>query len=140
MPTTEVFVNRIIVVNNTGIPCYFREHSIHIENHINLQNLLKDSSEYAFNVALKCKDVFREINGRDFNVSDGSMSVEILGHVYPDKLAHNLANWIPAAAHLARYITDHTSIIDIGEPNHDDKRWVWDSLAPYLGSITELLG
>ncbi|MBU3146383.1 hypothetical protein [Clostridium sp. CF012] len=114
MPTTEALVRRDIEINRSIIDCYFREHTIHIENNVRLKYVLEQSISNVADIVLKCKEIFKEINGRNFNVSDNSMCVEILGHVYPDKLARELANWVPAVAHLARYITNRTSVIDIG--------------------------
>lgn len=75
------------------------------------------------------------------NISDKSLTIEIIGHVYIGNFADTLKEIprIPKIAPIivkkAYKITDHTDIIDCGEKEVDSNRWVWDKLAVLYDTI-----
>lgn len=75
------------------------------------------------------------------NISDKSLTIEIIGHVYIGNFADILKEIprIPKIAPIvikkAYKITDHTDIIDCGEKEVDSNRWVWDKLAVLYDTI-----
>lgn len=75
------------------------------------------------------------------NISDKSLTIEIIGHVYIGNFADILKEipHIPKIAPIvikkAYKITDHTDIIDCGEKEVDSNRWVWDKLAVLYDTI-----
>ena len=63
------------------------------------------------------------------NVSTESIAIEILGHVFEDKLGG-----------VFRGIRKLTGIIDIAEAENDPNRKIWDSLVPMKNIIFAILG
>ncbi|GAA0748613.1 hypothetical protein [Clostridium oceanicum] len=101
---------------------------IHITNDYNLKNYLSSVSKGSLNVADYAKSHYFLEYKKSIDITKVSIAIEILGHVYPDKIAR----YIPFG--LGKVITKHTSIIDIGEKSVDSNRWIWDSIAAVIGS------
>ena len=117
-----------------------REKSLHIENTEELRRVLKRQ-----NAPFKLAQYLKQQHTNQFhtvlNISDKSLTIEIIGHVYIGNLADILKEIprIPKIAPIivkkAYKITDHTDIIDCGEKEVDSNRWVWDKLAVLYDAI-----
>ncbi|MBP1042466.1 hypothetical protein I6N95_15715 [Vagococcus sp. BWB3-3] len=101
---------------------------VHIKNDDLLKSYVAlDYKENTKQVVHASKEQYRSIYDTDIAISDKSMGVEIIGHIFPDTVANYLPEW------LASIIQNHTIVIDSGEASVDRDRWVWDSIAFVLG-------
>ena len=129
------FTRHLHVKDGYGVNATLERGVLHVNNDTYLSSLLKKISRGSYEAAIILKLEYKRCFGVPLNISDQSVAVEILGHVYPDKVANYVKNSIPSLSHLANKITSHTNIIDIGEKHLDSNRGVWDSLAPFYGVI-----
>lgn len=96
--------------------------ALHIINDIELNNLLKEEFGGSLHIAKIILDDYTEEYG-EFNASVGSIALEILAHVYPDRIAKRLLifNLPESIKNQLNKILNHTDIIDVGE--NDIERW-----------------
>ncbi|HAP3813807.1 TPA: hypothetical protein IUT93_001110 [Enterococcus faecalis] len=107
---------------------------VHIKNDDLLKSYLAlDYKNNTRQMVYASKNRYRLNYDSNISISDKSMSVEIIGHVFPDTVANYLPGW------LASIIQNHTSVIDSGEKSVDRDRWVWDSIAFVLGDYNEVI-
>lgn len=107
---------------------------VHIKNDDLLKSYLAlDYKNNTRQTVYASKNRYRLNYDSNISISDKSMSVEIIGHVFPDTVANYLPGW------LASIIQNHTSVIDSGEKSIDRDRWVWDSIAFVLGDYNEVI-
>lgn len=121
-----------ITINIKGFPitAQFVPKFINIKNNSSLKNLLADTYNGSSKAAYELKEKYRERLGKPIDIDTNSLAVEILGHVYPDKVARAVSK-IPLISYLADKITDHTDPINCGESPDDANRWIWDAIAPF---------
>ncbi|APR00665.1 putative transmembrane protein [Clostridium botulinum] len=113
--------------NLSDITYSYSPKAVHIANDYNLKDYLSNSSKGSLNIADYAKSNYLLKYSQPIDVTRTSMAIEIMGHVYPDKIA----KYLPFG--LGNIITKHTSIIDIGEKSIDSNRWIWDSIAAVIG-------
>ncbi|WP_294762744.1 hypothetical protein [uncultured Lactobacillus sp.] len=99
--------------------------------HIKNDNILKgfiflNQYHNAQQVTYASKQIYLETYMKDILVGNTSMSVEILGHIYPDEFS----KYLPT--NIAEEIKKHTNVIDSGEKSVDNNRWIWDSIAAVI--------
>ena len=112
----------------------YKDGIVSIENNNELNSLLKAESGGSLIVAKRVKEIYQNQKGKALNIGNNSLAIEILGHVYPDKLGNAIINLpVPQAVKdfVKNKLTNRTSIIDCGESDKDTNRWVWDTLAGY---------
>ncbi len=124
-----ILVNTITIfaADLSNITYSYSPKAVHITNDYNLKDYLSNSSKNSLNIADYAKSNYFLKYSEPINVTRTSMAIEIIGHVYPDKIA----KYLPFG--LGNIITKHTSIIDIGEKSIDSNRWIWDSIAAVIG-------
>ncbi|SFB44327.1 hypothetical protein [Clostridium frigidicarnis] len=106
---------------------------VRINNDDSLKSYLSEAHKGSLNVSKMVKLTYYKTYSENIDITDLSMAVEILGHVYPDKIA----KYLPLG--LGDKILVHTSVIDIGERSIDSNRWVWDSIAAVIPSSKLLM-
>ena len=119
-----------IYVNGYALSAKFESKVIRIKNDNALKNMLTNTSNGSTDIAYTLKQEYRKAIGETIKISTSSLAVEILAHVYPDKIAHAVEN-IPGLGHLAVKVIAHTDPIDCGESSIDSNRWIWDTIAPF---------
>ena len=91
---------------------------------------------------------YKKLYGRELKISRDSMAVEILIHVYVDKVLKRIEAKEHAReqegihrklAQICEGLQVHTGIIDCGEKEVDSNRIVFDGLVPFKGMIFKLL-
>lgn len=90
---------------------------------------------------------YKELSGQPLQITEDSLTVEILIHVYLDKISKLLQKpnaLIPKEISnkllfLSKSIESHTEIIDCGEKSVDSNRHIFDSCAPFADILTLLL-
>lgn len=107
-------------VGGINVTVSVTSNAVHIKNDSTLKTYLNNyGTSGAIDVAKYAKTVFRARYRRELKITDNSLAIEILGHVYPSKLS----------AILPISISEHLAVIDCGEYGHDGNRIVWDTLA-----------
>ena len=100
---------------------------VHIKNDDFLKKFIFLNQYYnSKQVTYNSKQIYLATYKQNILVSDTSMSVEILGHIYPDEFS----KYLPS--NIADGIRKHTDVIDSGEKSVDNNRWVWDSIAAVI--------
>lgn len=131
---------KTVKVNGYSLSVEFVSKIIRIKNNSSLKNMLSNTSNGSGQAAYALKQEYRNAIGSSIDISSNSLAVEILAHVYPDKVAHVVED-IPGLGYLADKIISHTDIIDCGESSVDSNRWIWDLLAPFHSMIAgEIVG
>lgn len=99
-------------------------------------------------IANECKYVYRTVHGEDINISTQSLAIELLGHVFPDKLlmaveSKTLLDFnltlIPIIEFLRHLVRKRTDVIDCGERQLDNNRKLWDKLEGLPEEFYELI-
>lgn len=104
---------------------------VRIENDEALRQLLDTEDEAPMLIARTLKSTYKNQMNKRLDISDTSLAIEILGHVYPDRVGKTLKS-IPLPSPIKNAIDkilERTDVIDCGETNKDSNRWVWDALA-----------
>ena len=101
-------------------------------------------------IANECTYVYRTVHGEDINISTMSLAIELIGHVFPDKLliaveSKPLADFnlpiITIIELLKRLIRKRTDVIDCGDDKiaTDGNRFIWDKLASAYEKISRFI-
>lgn len=114
-----------------------------ITNDENLDKYVIKPGHQSRILATKIKKRFKEEFNKDLNISVDSLTVEILGHIYPGKILSLLESGailgnkvlgdsvVSSISNLKKIIDSHVNIIDCGIASLDNNRKVWDTLAPF---------
>ena len=133
---------RSISIRNKNISVRLRENSIAITSDEQLLSLVTEMPEAATDELVSAiKREFCAQFNREFDVKDASMAVEIWGHVFAEKFANAVKAITPVkfVDELAEKICAHCEVINIGEKDHDNNRFVWDWLAAFKPVIAAML-
>ena len=133
---------RSISVKTKNISVQLHENSIAILSDEQLLSLITEMPEAATDELVSAikKEFYAQFN-REFDVTDASIAVEIWGHVFTEKFANAVKSItaIKLVDELAEKISLHCEVINIGEKNHDNNRFVWDWLASFKQIIGAIL-
>ncbi len=130
-------------INGYNIKILFRKGIVHILNSKELNDFLKKEKKASLHVALFIKNTYKQKYKKDISITLKSLTIEIIGHVYLEKIAKficKITSIIPflkkSISKMAdKFVLSHTDIIDIGEKQIDNNRWVWDSIAFFTPSM-----
>ena len=127
----------------------FEKHKVHIYGEKYLYDFLEQKSEKdALVLSEYILKEYKKLYGRELEISRDSMAVEILIHVYVDKLlkkaeereqSKDLEGIHGKLAQICSQLQVHTGIIDCGEREVDSNRIVFDGLVPFKGIIFKWL-
>lgn len=128
---------------NIGIRCIDR--LIQVENQRALKTFLDKPGNGSMTLAKEMKRRYREDMGMEINITQKSLAIEVLGHVYVGEIA-KLARYLPIPVSIKIQlkkvmdeIKKHVDIIDCGEKEVDDNRVIWDSLEKYADQIFAIM-
>ena len=113
-----------------------------------LKNYLEAPGNGALQLSAHILAEYKKSRESELNISQDSLAIEILAHVYSDSFAEAVSaagSRLPAvlgrAVHkLMKQVMLHTEIIDCGESAVDNNRWIWDGLMPFKNIIYGILG
>ena len=131
-----------ITIRDKAITVLFHCNRIGIISNEALFELVKKLPEAAMEEFISAvKKEYYDNYNKDFNVSDDSIAVEIWGHIFAEQFADTIKSLtnIKLIDSLAERINTHCEIINIGEREHDNNRFVWDGLAAFKPAIRALL-
>lgn len=96
----------------------------------NLYSLLENEKSGASTIAEVIKNKYQAILGKELNIETNSLAIEILGHVYPNKIIEATSS-VPMPAKAKEFIEmlhDKANIIECGERGKDENRMIWDTI------------
>lgn len=131
-----------ISVRGKQIEVQFAPHAVRITTDKELKELLrKEVKKFTLELVAAVKAEYQKVFSTEFKVSNRSMSVEIWGHAYADEFAQWIQTFsrIGFVNKMADKVIYHARLIDIGESGHDNNRFVWDALSPFLSLIAFFL-
>ena len=131
-----------INIRNKNISVEFQKNSVAIINNEQLFALVREMPEAATDeLILAIKREFHVQFDKDFEVADASMAVEIWGHVFAEKFANAVkaVSSVKLVDELAEKICLRCEVINIGQKDYDDNRFVWDWLAVFKPVIAPML-
>lgn len=140
-----------VTVEGVPISIKFDHRAIHIKNDTNLAALLRSKYWGSLSVARTAKAVYRRKTGKQLDINESSIAVEILGHVYPHRIGEVINRGLvpklnmsggSALNNMIKSMQSSTKIIDIGELGVDGNRWFWDRLSSLYHVLltTQLMG
>lgn len=128
-----------------GMTIAYEPKILRLTNDDALEKFLDVREKGALALAGHMKEGYAQRIGRTLDISQESIAVEILGHVFVDEMAEKIQGLAEHAPHLLaplaaamEKIRRHTDVIDIGEKDVDSNRWVWDGLTPFRGIVFAL--
>lgn len=113
-----------------------------------LKSYLKEKGNGAVKLAAFILEKYTESQGTPLKISLDSLAIEILGHTYVDSFSaaiSDLNHHLPSVLRrplekLIDQIRHHTGLIDCGEADIDNNRWIWDKLSIYKTFIYKIMG
>lgn len=113
-----------------------------------LKNYLEAPGNGALQLSAHILAEYKKRRESKLNISQDSLAIEILAHVYSDSFAEavsaagsRLPSVLSHTVHkLMKQVTVHTEIIDCGESSIDNNRRIWDALTPFKNIIYGILG
>src|SRR5699024_10004812 len=108
-----------------------------------LKNYLEAPGNGALQLSAHILAEYKKRRESELNISQDSLAIEILAHVYSDSFAEavsaagsRLPSVLSHTVHkLMKQVTVHTEIIDCGESSIDNNRRIWDALTPFKNII-----
>ncbi len=113
-----------------------------------LKNYLEEPGNGALKLSIYILEEYNKRQQSELKISKDSLAIEILAHTYADTFSEavsSIGSRLPstlskAALNLMEHVHAHTEIIDCGESDVDNNRWIWDSLAVFKKIIYVALG
>ena len=113
-----------------------------------LKDYLDEKGNGALELSGYILEEYEKCQGKPLNITQDSLAIEILAHTYIDSFSRAISKaktilpdvLEPSVEKLMENIRRHTGIIDCGEKQTDNNRWIWDMLTPYKGLIYGILG
>lgn len=129
-----------------GIAMRCPKYFVQIKNDEILKDFLDQDGVGSMEIAAWMKKLYYQEWECELDISEKSLAIEILGHVYANdfmKLIEKLPfadNEDTAFGKLVENLQEHLDIIDCGERGRDNNRFVWDALVPFDKVIFALSG
>lgn len=133
-----------------GISVGYKEKSVHIKTDEMLLSFLAQPEIGSLALSAYILERYQAIFGKLLEISQDSLAIEILAHVFVDKFSNAIYKLInnesidaenqPAPLRLLEKVRGRTDVIDCGEASVDNNRVVWDALVPFRGLIYRMFG
>lgn len=120
----------------------FDEHLIRIKKPKTLRKFLSDDIDIRSNVLVNyIKQDYYNFNGKELQIANDSIIIEIWAHVYAIYFAKAMKNLssLNLIEMAADFIIKRSGTIDCGESMVDGNRKFWDVLAIFKGNILYFL-
>ncbi|NTE01137.1 hypothetical protein G6M26_02725 [Agrobacterium tumefaciens] len=124
------------------IQVHFEPKLVRVFSDAALWAFLKDDARMRFEILAKTiKDDYLNKYGEELKITNDSLIVEILVHVYCDYigLRFNRVVKIKFTQKLVVKLLERAEVVDCGERSLDGNRWVWDLLARYKKAFIKIL-
>ena len=129
-----------------GIGLWCCERLVRVKNDENLISFLNEDGIGSMELAGAMKDFYFRRIGKELNISEKSLAIEILGHVYFGEFTEKLKHIPFVKKEDSKYIQFVESfrvrmdVIDCGEREIDSNRFIWDDLVPFSKFIFTISG
>ena len=129
-----------------GVSIRYQPKILRMQNDEALRTFLDLPENGSMALAGQMLDRYQQLFSVPLAISQASIAVEILGHVFADNVAKALAPLSEklsprgAIAEALASIRQRTEVIDIGEKDVDNNRWLWDALVPFRHIIFAACG
>lgn len=135
-------MNSIYNLENCSIKVRLDKGIIRVYSNAELWRFLNGKANQKFNLLVSTikKDYLQQF-GIPLKITDRSLIVEILVHVYCDYLGlkfNRLIKFKPLN-NFVNKLLERAEIVDCGEKAKDTNRWVWDTLAPFKDLFVRIL-
>jgi len=127
---------------NHEIQVHFEPKLVRVFSDAELWAFLKDDVATRFEILAKTiKEDYENRYGEELKITNDSLIVEILVHVYCDYigLRFNRVVKIKFIQKLVVKLLERAEIVDCGERSVDGNRWFWDLLARYKKAFIKIL-
>lgn len=135
-------MNKTLTLYNNDIKIAFEPGIIRIHSDFALWRYLDGNANERFNFLVKeIKNEYSMLYGIPLKISNHSLMVEILVHVYCDYLGllFNRKINIPFLQKIVCKLLERAEVVDCGEKKLDSNRWVWDALSSFKNIFVKLL-
>ena len=113
-----------------------------------LKNYLDEPGNGAVELSAHILKEYKKRQKYELKISKDSLAIEILAHTNADTFSETVSSaesHLPAALSeavlgLMKKVHAHTEIIDCGESDVDNNRWIWDGLTVFKKIIYKALG
>ena len=113
-----------------------------------LKNYLEEPGNGAVELSAHILKEYKKRQKSELKISKDSLAIEILAHTYADTFSETVSSaesHLPAALSeavlgLMKKVHAHTEIIDCGESDVDNNRWIWNGLTVFKKIIYKELG
>ena len=113
-----------------------------------LKNYLEEPGNGALQLSIYILEEYKNRRQSELKISKDSLAIEILAHTYADTFSEavsSIGDRLPPALSkavltLMEQIHTHTEIIDCGESDIDNNRWIWNGLTVFKKVIYKALG
>ncbi len=113
-----------------------------------LKKYLEEPGNGALRLSIYILEEYKNRRRSELKISKDSLAIEILAHTYVDTFSEavsSIGDRLPpvlskAVLTLMEQIHTHTEIIDCGESDLDNNRWIWNGLTVFKKIIYTALG
>ena len=138
--TNEKSTDEIIISYSKGL--------VQITCNDALKNYLEEPGNGALRLSIYILEEYKNRRRSELKISKDSLAIEILAHTYVDTFSEavsSIGDRLPPALSkavltLMEQIHTHTEIIDCGESDIDNNRWIWNGLTVFKKVIYKALG
>lgn len=129
-----------------GVTLAYQPKILRVNNDEALAAFLARPENGSMALAAHMQERYQRLFATPLAIQQESIAIEILGHVFADNVAatvEHLSEKLSLLGPLAQAmekIRRRTEVIDIGEKNVDDNRWLWDALIPFRSLIFKCCG
>lgn len=135
-------MNSIYHLENCNIKVQLDKGIIRVYSNAELWRFLDGKADERFIMLVKTiKNDYEQRFATPLKISDRSLIVEILVHVYCDYLGlkfNQLVKFKPLNKFVDKLL-ERAEVVDCGERVKDSNRWIWDALAPLKGFFIKIL-
>lgn len=135
-------MNKSYELEGCKIRVELNEGIIRVYSNAELWRFLNGQADRRFSLLVKTiKRDYQETYQQPLAISNDSLMVEILVHVYCDYLGLKFNRLIKfrAVNNIVNKLLVRAEIVDCGEKEKDSNRWIWDFLARFKSSLIRLL-
>ncbi|MBC6109388.1 hypothetical protein ACFOG5_03820 [Pedobacter fastidiosus] len=135
-------MNKVYELENCKIKVHLEPKLIRVYSNAELWRFFDGKLNSRFNLLTETiKTNYRNHFGVDLNITNDSLIVEIVVHVYCDYIGLGFNRFIKIRwiQKLVGKLLKRAEIVDCGEKGVDSNRWLWDFLSKYKAQILKLL-
>lgn len=129
-----------------GIGIWMVEASVHVDNDQALKKYMGFHLHQALELARQIRKMYRKKYGKALRITTLSLAVELLGHFTIQEVAlkvKKILKYVPCSKLIDRFcdwLLVHMDVIDCGEKQCDNNRFLWDMIAVLANDFMKIRG